>query len=293
MRPPTTPAGRCRADQAATSLYALADTANPPKPLTTALPNDFYPESTWHDDMELGACRDRAGAEKPGPRRRRPTSPSPRTGRRTTSPRTTGDTFNLYDTSALAHADLVAAISGDGTPAGLAVTTNGPGGRPQAAGRLGGVTRRAPTSFHAGGDYDDFDVDAHTFGLIATEALYRRLSGDTSLRRLRHRAARLGARRQRLGHQLHGRRGQHASRTACSTRWPTSTGSTNGRAAGDRRGGQRPQRLRPVRRRPRRLPGRHGPLLRRRRPRTPPSTATAAVTSTTCGPGRPTSRPST
>ena len=39
----------------ARSLYAMADTASPPRPLVTALPNEFYPESSWHDDMELGA----------------------------------------------------------------------------------------------------------------------------------------------------------------------------------------------------------------------------------------------
>lgn len=39
----------------ATSLYGMADTTSPPEPLVTALPHAFYPESTWHDDMELGA----------------------------------------------------------------------------------------------------------------------------------------------------------------------------------------------------------------------------------------------
>src|SRR5262249_13007986 len=37
-------------------LYARAATAHPPHPLVTALPHAFYPESTWRDDMQLGAA---------------------------------------------------------------------------------------------------------------------------------------------------------------------------------------------------------------------------------------------
>ena len=42
--------------KAATSLYAMADTASPPSPLVTAVPVDYYPEDTWRDDMEFGAA---------------------------------------------------------------------------------------------------------------------------------------------------------------------------------------------------------------------------------------------
>ncbi len=52
----TAPARAAAEYQAATSLYAMADTASPPGPLVTALPNSYYPESTWHDDMEFGAA---------------------------------------------------------------------------------------------------------------------------------------------------------------------------------------------------------------------------------------------
>src|SRR3954452_11352106 len=40
----------------AEAVYARADTATPPRPLVTALPHAFYPESVWPDDMELGAA---------------------------------------------------------------------------------------------------------------------------------------------------------------------------------------------------------------------------------------------
>jgi endoglucanase len=43
-----------------------------------------------------------------------------------------------------------------------------------------GAARAASDIFHAGGDYTAFDVDSHTFGLLAAEALYRQASGDAS-----------------------------------------------------------------------------------------------------------------
>ena len=50
--------------RAATSLYAMAATQSPPDPLVTALPNAFYPESTWHDDMELAATEIALAAQR-------------------------------------------------------------------------------------------------------------------------------------------------------------------------------------------------------------------------------------
>jgi len=82
----------------------------------------------------------------------------------------TGDTFNLYDTSALAHADLLRAAPR--TPLRNTLTADL---RRQLQ---TGATRAAKDPFHAGGVYTDFDVDAHTFGLLATEALYRQTTGD-------------------------------------------------------------------------------------------------------------------
>ncbi|HEU0239526.1 MAG TPA: glycoside hydrolase family 9 protein [Micromonosporaceae bacterium] len=164
--------------QAATSLYAMADTTSPPDPLVTALPNSYYPESTWHDDMEFGATEIALAALKLG----HDAVPYVRDAARWAVDylaSDTGDTFNLYDTSALAHADLITAISATGHPSGLAVT------RPQLVADLKrqldtGADRAAGDVFHAGAIYDDFDADSHTFGFITTEALYRATTGDTS-----------------------------------------------------------------------------------------------------------------
>jgi endoglucanase len=93
----------------------------------------------------------------------------------------TGDTFNLYDTSALAHADLIKAITAAGNPSGLAVTTTSLVSDLKRQVQSAATTATADI-FHAGGDYADFDVDSHTFGFLTTEALYRTASGDTTFR---------------------------------------------------------------------------------------------------------------
>jgi endoglucanase len=164
--------------RAATSLYAMANTSSPPSTLVTALPTAYYPENTWHDDMEFGAAELALAAQALGHDAARYLSDAA-TWAKDYIAADTGDTFNLYDTSALAHADLVKAIAAAGNPGGLAVSTGTLVADLKRQVRTG-ATRAASDIFHAGGVYTDFDVDAHTFGLLATEALYRKASGDTS-----------------------------------------------------------------------------------------------------------------
>ncbi|HKT03843.1 MAG TPA: glycoside hydrolase family 9 protein, partial [Rugosimonospora sp.] len=164
--------------RAATSLYAMAATTRPPQPLVTALPHAFYPEDTWHDDMELGGAEIALAAQ----RLHRDAGPYLAAAARYAKAylaSDTGDTLNLYDTSALGHADLIRAMRLAGNPGGLAVS----------AGALTadlrrqldtGATRAGRDIFRAGGVYTDFDVDSHTFGFLSTEALYRAATGDTS-----------------------------------------------------------------------------------------------------------------
>jgi endoglucanase len=164
--------------RAATSLYAMAATSSPPKPLTTALPNDYYPESTWHDDMEFGGAELALAAQALG---HDPTAylKSAATWAKDYLAGDTGDTFNLYDTSALAHADLIKAIRAAGDPTGLAVGVSGL--TADLKRQVASAAAKAKSDiFHAGGDYTDFDVDSHTFGFLTTEALYRQASGDTA-----------------------------------------------------------------------------------------------------------------
>jgi endoglucanase len=164
--------------RAAISLYAQAAVKNPPKQLTTALPFAFYPEDTWHDDMELAGAEIALAIQRlclPGAG----TYISQAAGfAKGYLAGETGDTFNLYDVSALAHRDLITAMDAARSK-GLAVS------RAQLVGDLKrqvqtGARRAATDVFRAGGIYTDFDVDSHTFGLIATEALYKSVSGDDS-----------------------------------------------------------------------------------------------------------------
>jgi endoglucanase len=161
----------------ATLLYARADTASPPKPLVTALPHAFYPESTWHDDMELGATEIAIAARKLG-REARPYVRDAAMWAGEYIRTEAGDTLNLYDTSALAHADLARLLPPGTRASGLDVSRR----------RLvhdirrqlhGAADKAAHDPFSAGGTYDNFDVNSHTFGLVATAGLYHRLVGPS------------------------------------------------------------------------------------------------------------------
>jgi endoglucanase len=164
--------------RAATSLYRMADTTHPPRPLVTAVPNEYYPESTWHDDMALGAgeiALAKLGLHQGAGSYLRAAARWTRDYIRSD----TGDTFNLYDTSALAETDLLRAMRRDRAHPHLAVTR----GRLLADLRRQihtGLSASAKDPFRAGGDYDQFDVDSHTFGLIATVAMYDGATGTST-----------------------------------------------------------------------------------------------------------------
>jgi endoglucanase len=150
--------------------------------LLTAQPRAYYPEDTWVEDLELGAAElALAGQRLADPRASRWLGQAAHWARQYIAGGG-GDTFNLYDTSALAHADLAAAIAAAGTPAGLQVSTADLAAdlkRQLDTGR----SRASADPFHAGAVYDDFDADSHTFGLAATARLYRALTGSTAYNR--------------------------------------------------------------------------------------------------------------
>ena len=136
--------------------------------VATALPHAFYPESSWRDDLELAAAELSLAARSLG---------DPRAARWRDAAahwaRPGEDTLNLYDTSALAHAEAVRA----GAPPGPLVADI----RAQLR-RAGRTARRDP--FGAAVTYDDFDAAPHAFGLAATAALYHRLTGSRRFDRL-------------------------------------------------------------------------------------------------------------
>jgi endoglucanase len=166
----------------AKAILRLADTVSPPDPLTTALPNDFYPESTWHDDMELGSAETALAAQS---LHRSSTHWVKRAAHWARGYFRTerGDTFNLYDVSALAHADLVRAI--DGAPRSARLAVSRAALLADMARQLSGAASHAESDpFHAAGDIDEFDVDSHTFGLIATAGWYHQVTGKKTFDRL-------------------------------------------------------------------------------------------------------------
>jgi endoglucanase len=166
----------------ATSLYALAKTGDAENDdLESALPEAYYPEGIWHDAMELGATEIARAQQDLGDASSvyLPYVTQAATWASDYIKDDSGqDTLNLYDVSAIAHADLITAIAAAGSPSGLAVTSAA-----LIANLKAQVASAASVSasdiFREGGDYTNFDVDSHTFGFISTEALYQRASGDT------------------------------------------------------------------------------------------------------------------
>jgi endoglucanase len=116
---------------AAERVFALADTA-PAGDLVTTAPFDFYGETEWRDDMELGATElyfALAAADGPLPSALKRTDPqfylraaAHWAHAYITGPNDAGDTLNLYDVSGLAHFELFRAIADAGHPSGLEVS---------------------------------------------------------------------------------------------------------------------------------------------------------------------------
>jgi len=116
---------------AAEHIFALADRSPSGNLLTTA-PFDFYGETEWRDDMELGAAElyfALASADGPLPSTLPHTDPEFYLREAAhwahayiAGPNDAGDTLNLYDVSGLAHFELFRAIADAGHPEGLEAT---------------------------------------------------------------------------------------------------------------------------------------------------------------------------
>ncbi|MFN8190921.1 MAG: glycoside hydrolase family 9 protein [Nocardioidaceae bacterium] len=156
----------------AEALFDRAATPRPPRPLVTALPHAFYPESSWRDDMALGgaeiALARHALHEGPGRYLRAAAHWADLN-------QSTSDALNLYDVSALADTSVATALDTIDHPR-LDVT------RQEVVADLRrqiqeGIAGAADDPFGASQDLTEFDVDSRTFGLVATVALYDRLTG--------------------------------------------------------------------------------------------------------------------
>jgi endoglucanase len=170
----------------ATTLYSQAAIAHPPHPLVTALPHAFYPESTWRDDMQLGAAEIALAAHRLG----RPAGSYVRDSARFAHAfigAGVTDTLNLYDTGALADAALADALTT--VPHGRVAVSRSDLVADLAAQVRHGIAHARKDPFGASEPVDDFDANSHTFGLVATVGLYdalthtRRFQGFASLQR--------------------------------------------------------------------------------------------------------------
>jgi endoglucanase len=122
------PALATRCLTAGEHVFDLADT-DPRGPLLTAIPFDFYPESEWRDDLELGASELAIALSTVGAPAGLPhTDPSFYIERAAswahayTEHAGAGEPLNLYDVSGLAHFELVRALRLAGDPPGSAST---------------------------------------------------------------------------------------------------------------------------------------------------------------------------
>lgn len=177
------PAFADRCLRAGHDIYALADTD--PGRLLTFSPFDYYPETEWHSDLELGAIelyRASTAADAPS----LPTAPAEYLedaaawARAYVDGDELGDTLNLYDVSALAHAELARSID-DAGATGLAI------GRDELVADLerqlrGAAAQAESDPFGFGFPYAAYDGTSHGQGLAITAALHAELTGvDTWL----------------------------------------------------------------------------------------------------------------
>jgi endoglucanase len=181
-------AGRCLL--AAEHVFELADTS-PKGDLTTAIPFDFYPETEWRDDLELGATELAIALSSPGalPAGLAHSDSSFYLQRAAQwagayiSHSGAGDALNLYDVSGFAHFDLVRALRQAGHPSGLAV------GEAQLIANLAdqldaAVSQSHDDPFGFGFPWAEADTASHGDGLSVMAAEYEQLTGSAAYRPL-------------------------------------------------------------------------------------------------------------
>lgn len=166
-------------------IYELANT-DPHGKLLTAIPFDFYPESEWRDDLELGATElARAlsfGASLPAGLPHGESSYYLEAAAHWAAAYLSrngggGEGLNLYDVSGLAHFELVRALRSVGGPSNLAVDEG------QLIAALGqeltnavGQSRKDPFGF--GFPWASADTASHGDGLAVMASEYDALNGE-------------------------------------------------------------------------------------------------------------------
>ncbi len=162
-------------DEAAT-IFALAKTTDVGE-LITAFPHAYYPEDSWEDDLQFGATELAAAGRLLGDRRSTGWLRAAAHWAKAYLASDHLDTLNLYDTSALAHTDLIRLLRANRHVSGLEI------GEKALLGDLrrqldGGVAAAAENPFGSAADVTGFDVATRSLGYAATVQLYRSVTGD-------------------------------------------------------------------------------------------------------------------
>ncbi|XNL79636.1 glycoside hydrolase family 9 protein [Actinomadura madurae] len=170
------PGAARRALERAASIYARADTA-PGEGLVTTFPHEFYPETSWADDLEFGAVELARAARALGDRRADGWLRQAAHWAATVLRSDEQGPLGISDVSVLAHTDLIEALDQSASNLGI--------GRDELVAalkqRLDAATAKATRDpFGAAADPTVSDSAATGFGLASTALLYRRVSGDTS-----------------------------------------------------------------------------------------------------------------
>ena len=157
----------------AAAIYGLANTAG--GNIVSVFPHEYYPESSYLDDLELAATELSLAATALGDSRTTGWATDAGKYAKAYIASSDHDSLNLYDTSALGHADLIKLLRRPGAPK-LAVT------QAQLTGDLArqlsaGAAQAAKNPFRTGAPIQDGDGATHTFGLVTTALLYGRLTG--------------------------------------------------------------------------------------------------------------------
>ena len=163
----------------ARSVYADAKTTDV-GPIVTAYPDDYYPGTEWKSDMLWGATEIALADEAvgvPRPVLRSDLAVAARWARAYIAQGhpAGSDTLNLYDTGAIAEAELLRAIRASGLAPAIApaLLVNDLGAQLAV-----GETWAKGDPFALGTDLGPSDAAPHAFGLWVTDQLYRQAGGS-------------------------------------------------------------------------------------------------------------------
>jgi endoglucanase len=167
----------------ARGVYAMAKTTNV-GPLVTAFPHNYYPASQWKSDMLWGAAEIALADEAtgvPAGRLRADLITAARWARAYIAQGhpAGGDTFNLYDTGAVAEAELLQAMRQAGHLVTAPVIAPGALLGDLAAQLRTGEDQAKGDPFALGTQLGASDASPHAFGLFITNALYQKFAGSS------------------------------------------------------------------------------------------------------------------